>query len=131
MSMSDPISDMLTRLRNGQAARKKSVEMPASKLKQALAKVLQEEGYIGDFGVEEHDGKRTLRVELRYFEGRPVIEQIRRVSRPGMRVFRSKDELPRVMGGLGIAIVSTSQGVMTDRKARAEGHGGEVMCIVA
>ena len=131
MSMTDPIADMLTRIRNGQSARKKSVSMPASKLKQSLAAVLKEEGYITDFGVSEVEGRSSLTIELKYFQGRPVIEKLARVSRPGLRVFRGKDDLPSVMGGLGVAVVSTSRGVMTDRRARAEGHGGEVMCIVA
>lgn len=131
MSMSDPISDFLTRIRNGQAARRKEVTMPASKLKQAVANVLKDEGFIGDFSVAEDAGKSNLTIELKYFEGRPVIDKIQRVSRPGLRVFRGKDDLPTVMGGLGVAIVSTSHGVMTDRQARAQGYGGEVMCIVA
>lgn len=131
MSMSDPIADFLTRIRNGQAARKKSVNIPSSKVKLALARVLKDEGFIGEFSVGDEQGKASLTVELKYFEGRPVIDKIRRVSRPGLRVFRGKDELPTVMGGLGVAIVSTSHGVMTDRQARAQGYGGEVMCIVA
>ena len=131
MSMSDPIADFLTRIRNGQAARKAQVNMPSSKLKKALAGVLKDEGYIGDFSVSEEAGRVSLTIELKYFEGRPVIDKIQRVSRPGLRVFRGKDELPTVMGGLGVAIVSTSQGVMTDRQARAQGYGGEVMCVVA
>ncbi len=131
MSMSDPIADMLTRIRNGQSSRKKSVTMPAAKVKKALAQVLQDEGYIRAFNVEENDGKPLLTIELKYYQGRPVIDRIQRVSRPGLRVFRGKDELPEVMGGLGVAIVSTSHGVMTDRQARAQGYGGEVMCVVA
>ena len=131
MSMSDPISDFLTRIRNGQAARKTLVSMPSSKLKQAVASVLKDEGFINDFSTSDEAGKPSLTIELKYFEGRPVIEKIQRVSRPGLRVFRGKDELPTVMGGLGVAIVSTSHGVMTDRQARAQGYGGEVMCIVA
>lgn len=131
MSMSDPISDFLTRIRNGQAARKTQVSMPSSKLKRAVSGVLKDEGFIADFRVEDEAGWSNLIVELKYFEGRPVIDKIRRVSRPGLRVFRGKDDLPTVMGGLGIAIVSTSHGVMTDRQARAQGYGGEVMCIVA
>jgi len=131
MSMSDPISDFLTRIRNGQAARRKEVSMPSSKLKQAVASVLKEEGFIGDFNVADDSGKSNLTIELKYFEGRPVIDKIQRVSRPGLRVFRGKDDLPTVMGGLGVAIVSTSHGVMTDRQARAQGYGGVVMCVVA
>ena len=131
MSMSDPIADFLTRIRNGQAARKTQVSMPASKLKQAVAGVLKDEGFISDFSVADDSGKASLTIELKYFQGRPVIEKIQRVSRPGLRVFRGKDELPTVMGGLGVAIVSTSHGVMTDRQARTQGYGGEVMCIVA
>ena len=131
MSMSDPISDLLTRIRNGQSARKTEVSMPASKLKQAVAAVLRDEGFINDFSIADESGKPQLTVQLKYFQGRPVIEKIQRVSRPGLRVFRGKDDLPTVMGGLGVAIVSTSHGVMTDRQARAEGYGGEVMCIVA
>jgi small subunit ribosomal protein S8 len=131
MSMSDPIADFLTRIRNGQAARKPQVSMPSSKLKQAVASVLKDEGYISDFSVANDPDKASLTIELKYFHGRPVIEKIRRVSRPGLRVFRGKDKLPTVMGGLGVAIVSTSHGVMTDRQARAQGYGGEVMCIVA
>jgi small subunit ribosomal protein S8 len=130
MSMNDPIADMLTRIRNGQRAAKTHVVMPASTLKQAVAGVLKEEGYIGEYGVAEQEGKPALRIELRYYEGRPVIERIRRVSRPGLRIYRGKDELPSVRGGMGVAIVSTSKGVMSDRKARAEGFGGEVLCIV-
>ena len=131
MSMSDPIADFLTRIRNGQAARKTQVTMPASKLKRAVAGVLKDEGFISDYNVADDPGKASLTIELKYFQGRPVIEKIQRVSRPGLRVFRGKDELPTVMGGLGVAIVSTSHGVMTDRQARAQGYGGEVMCIVA
>ena len=131
MSMSDPISDLLTRIRNGQSARKPEVSMPASKLKKAVASVLKDEGFIGDFSVSDESGKPQLVVQLKYFQGQPVIEKIQRVSRPGLRVFRGKDDLPKVMGGLGIAIVSTSQGVMTDRQAREKGCGGEVMCVVA
>lgn len=132
MSMTDPIADMLTRIRNAQAANKAQVSMPASKLKAAVAQVLRDEGYISDFAVSSVDaGKSQLTVTLKYFEGRPVIDRIERVSRPGRRVFRGKNELPRVMNGLGVAIVSTPQGLMSDRNARAAGHGGEVMCIVA
>lgn len=131
MSMTDPIADMLTRIRNGQSAGKVDVSMPASKLKIELARVLKEEGYIADYARSENDGKPTLTVTLKYYQGEPVIERIRRVSRPGLRIYRGKDELPRVLGGLGVAIVSTSQGVMTDRAARAAGHGGEVICFVS
>ena len=131
MSMTDPIADMLTRIRNAQKARKVSVSMPASKVKLAVAKVLQDEGYIDGLSTEQTDEKRTMTVELRYYDGRPVIERLQRVSRPGLRVYVPADELPKVQGGLGVAIVSTSKGVMTDRAARAEGHGGEVLCIVS
>ncbi len=131
MSMNDPIADMLTRIRNAQAAEKAEVSMPSSKAKQAIAKVLKDEGYIADYAVAGDEKKPQLIVTLKYYEGRPVIEQIKRVSRPGLRAYRAKDELPRVNGGLGIAIVSTSAGVMTDRAARAAGHGGEVICIVS
>ncbi|HYW03405.1 MAG TPA: 30S ribosomal protein S8 [Gammaproteobacteria bacterium] len=130
MSMTDPIADMLTRIRNGQSAAKASVSMPSSKLKVAIAEVLKSEGYVFDYAVEG-DHKPVLTVTLKYFEGRPVIERVDRVSRPGLRIYRGKTDLPRVMGGLGIAIVSTSKGVMTDRDARAQGHGGEVLCYVA
>jgi len=131
MSMSDPVADMLTRIRNGQAAGKSSVTMPASKLKVAIAQVLKDEGYIGEFNRVEKGAKSELNIELRYFQGSPVIELIRRVSRPGLRIYKSRDELPKVRGGLGIAIVSTSRGVMTDREARKQGHGGEVLAYVA
>ena len=132
MSMTDPIADMLTRVRNAQAATKAQVTMPASKLKAAIAKVLRDEGYITDFAVEQTTpGKAVLTVTLKYFEGRPVIERIERVSKPSRRVFRGKDKLPKVMGGLGVAIISTSKGLMSDRAARAAGHGGEVLCIIA
>jgi small subunit ribosomal protein S8 len=122
---------MLTRIRNGQAARKTQVSMPTSKAKLAVAGVLKSEGYIRDFGVSDTDGAKELTVLLKYFEGKPVIDKIQRVSRPGLRVFKGKDELPKVLGGLGIAVVSTSHGVMSDRAARTAGHGGEVLCIVA
>ena len=131
MSMSDPIADMLTRIRNGQAANKSSVRMPASKKKLAIAKVLKEEGYITDFAEVDLDGKPGLEVALKYFQGEPVIDFVKRVSRPGLRIYKSRDDLPRVRGGLGIAIVSTSKGVMTDREARKQGHGGEVIAYVA
>ncbi|TGD74217.1 30S ribosomal protein S8 [Mangrovimicrobium sediminis] len=130
MSMQDPLSDMLTRIRNAQMAGKKSVEMPGSKLKAAVAKVLQDEGYIAGFNASNDTGKPRLSVDLKYFQGKPVIAEIDRVSRPGLRSYAAKDELPSVRGGLGVAIVSTSKGVMTDRAARAAGVGGEVLCTV-
>ncbi len=131
MSMSDPISDMLTRIRNAQMAEKVTVSMPSSKIKAAIAKVLQDEGYVDGFKVIDHDGKPTLEIGLKYYAERPVIEKIQRVSRPGLRVYKGSEDIPRVMNGMGIAIVSTSKGLMTDRKARANGIGGEVLCIVA
>lgn len=131
MSMSDPIADMLTRIRNGQQAHKTSVSMPASKIKVAIAKVLHAEGYIENFAVREADGKPELDVVLKYYAGRPVIERIERVSKPGLRVYKGSQDLPRVMNGLGVAIVSTPRGVMTDRAARASRVGGEVICLVA
>ncbi|GBG15275.1 small subunit ribosomal protein S8 [Novimethylophilus kurashikiensis] len=131
MSMHDPIADMLTRIRNAQMVNKPSVSVPASKVKSAIAKVLKDEGYIEDFAVQENNGKPQLEIGLKYYAGRPVIESIDRVSRPGLRIYRSADAIPKVMNGLGVAIVSTSQGVMTDRKARAAGIGGEVLCVVA
>lgn len=131
MTMTDPIADMLTRIRNAQKARKLSVAMPASKSKEAVARVLRDEGYIGDYATDGEDAARTLTVELKYFEGRPVIERIERSSRPGIRVYRGKEQLPRVLGGLGIAIVSTSAGVMSDAQARDKGVGGEVLCVVS
>lgn len=131
MSMTDPISDMLTRIRNGQHARKTSVSMPASKAKIAVANVLKDEGYITHFTSEGKGASATLIIELKYFEGSPVIERIQRVSKPGLRIFRGKEELPKVLGGLGVAIVSTSAGVMSDREARAKGIGGEVLCVVS
>lgn len=130
MSMQDPISDMLTRIRNAQMAGKTVVDVPASKLKAAVANVLKEEGYIADFNDAEADGKAVLRVDLKYYEGKPVIAEIDRVSRPGLRNYAGKNDLPTVRGGLGVAIVSTSKGVMTDRAARAAGIGGEVLCTV-
>ncbi len=130
MSMTDPISDMLTRIRNAQTARKPSVTLPASKQKLAVAKVLEQEGYIASVTSGDVDGKGTLTLELKYYQDRPVIERIERVSRPGLRIFKRADELPVVQGGLGVAIVSTSQGVMTNVQAKAQGHGGEVLCIV-
>jgi len=131
MSMTDPIADLLTRIRNGQSSGKTEVKMPASKIKLAIAQVLKDEGYIDGYAAQSQDGKPVLAVQLRYYQGRPVIDRIDRVSRPGLRVYRGKDELPSVLGGLGVAIVSTSRGVMTDRQARAAGHGGEVLCIVS
>lgn len=130
MSMSDPIADMLTRIRNGHMANKSQVSMASSKKKVNIATVLKDEGYIEDFRVEG-ESKPTLVVYLKYFEGRPVIENIKRVSRPGLRIYRGKGDLPKVLNGLGIAVISTSHGVMSDRQARAEGHGGEVLCTVA
>ncbi len=131
MSMSDPIADMLTRIRNGQMTEKTSVSMPSSKLKKAIAQVLKDEGYIEGFMVRENGGLPEMEVALKYYAGRPVIEKIERISRPGLRIYKGRDDLPRVMNGLGVAIVSTSQGVMTDRKARSLGVGGEVLCVVA
>lgn len=129
--MSDPISDMLTRIRNAQMAEKINVRMPSSKLKVAIAQVLQDEGYVERYDITSVDGKSTLEIGLKYYAGRPVIEKIQRVSRPGLRMYKGCDDIPNVMNGLGIAIVSTSKGLMTDRKARANGIGGEVLCIVA
>lgn len=131
MSMSDPISDMLTRIRNAQMAEKTNVRMPSSKLKVAIAQVLQNEGYVENYNVSSIGGKPILEIGLKYYAGRPVIEKIQRVSRPGLRMYKGCDDIPNVMNGLGIAIVSTSKGLMTDRKARANGIGGEVLCIVA
>lgn len=131
MSMSDPIADMLTRIRNGQMVEKATVKMPSSNVKKAIAQVLKDEGYIDGFQVHENGGLPEIEVALRYYAGRPVIEKIERVSRPGLRIYKGRDDLPRVMNGLGVAIVSTSQGVMTDRKARSLGVGGEVLCVVA
>jgi small subunit ribosomal protein S8 len=130
MSMTDPISDMLTRIRNAQTARKPSVTLPSSKQKVAVAKVLEQEGYLASVETEKVEGKDTLTLGLKYYQDRPVIERIQRVSRPGLRIFKRVDQLPVVQGGLGVAIVSTSQGVMTNVQARAQGHGGEVLCIV-
>jgi small subunit ribosomal protein S8 len=130
MSMTDPISDMLTRIRNAQTARKPSVSLPSSKQKLAVAKVLEQEGYLSSVATENVEGKETLTLGLKYYQDRPVIERIQRVSRPGLRIFRRVDDLPVVQGGLGVAIVSTSQGVMTNVQAKAQGHGGEVLCIV-
>ena len=131
MSMSDPIADMLTRIRNGQGARKVNVSMPASTAKEAVAQVLQDEGYILGFATEGEGAEKQLTVELKYFEGVPVIETIQRTSKPGLRIYRGKDELPKVLGGLGVAIVSTSAGVMSDAQAREKGIGGEVLCVVS
>ncbi len=131
MSMTDPIADMLTRIRNGVSANKAEVKMPSSKVKKSIAQVLKDEGYINDFSVQDIDGKPVLNITLKYYQGTPVIASIQRVSRPGLRVYKGKGELPRVMAGLGIAIVSTSAGVMTDRAARKAGFGGEVLCTVS
>jgi small subunit ribosomal protein S8 len=129
--MTDPISDLLTRIRNAQRAGKIEVNAPASKVKAALAEVMKKEGYIEDYVVVERDGRSLLNIRLKYYQGQPVISMMRRVSRPGLRQFRRKDDLPKVMGGLGVAIVSTSKGIMSDREARAAGHGGEVICLIA
>ncbi len=131
MSMTDPVADMLTRIRNAQACGKTTVAMPSSKLKVAIAQVLKDEGYIDGFVVKPNEGKPELEIALKYYAGRPVIERIERVSRPGLRVYRGAHDIPKVMNGLGVAIVTTPKGVMTDRKARATGIGGEVLCIVA
>ncbi|OAI52978.1 30S ribosomal protein S8 [Betaproteobacteria bacterium SCGC AG-212-J23] len=135
MSMSDPISDMLTRIRNAQLVGHTEVAMPASKLKASIAQVLKDEGYIEDFALREKGGdkgaKKELAIGLKYYAGRPVIERLERVSKPGLRVYKGRNDIPKVMNGLGVAILSTSRGVMTDRKARADGVGGEVLCIVA
>lgn len=131
MSMNDPIADMLTRIRNAQAVAKVQVSMPSSKIKLSIAEVLKSEGYISDYNTDEKDKKTTLCLTLKYYEGKPVIDTISRYSRPGLRAYRGKGEIPKVMGGFGIAIVTTSAGVMTDRAARAAGHGGEVICFVS
>ena len=131
MSMSDPIADMLTRIRNAQASRKVTVEMPNSKVKVGIANVLKDEGYINDFAIGEVEGKPTLEVTLKYFEGQGVIDMIKRGSRPGLRIYRGYDELPKVFDGLGITIVSTSKGIMTDSQARSQGQGGEILCFVS
>ena len=132
MSMTDPVGDFLTRIRNGQQARKKQVSVSTSKLKEAIAQVLKAEGYITDFSVAEAGkGKKTMTVALKYYDGKPVIERLDRVSKPSLRVYKSKDELPTVLGGLGVAIISTPSGVVTDKAARAAGQGGEVLCVVA
>ena len=130
MSMSDPIADMLTRIRNAQATEKVSVSMPSSKVKVSIAKVLKDEGYIDNFAVRENEGKAQLEIALKYYAGKPVIEKLERVSRPGLRIYKGFEDIPQVMNGLGVAIVSTSKGVMTDRKARQTGVGGEVLCYV-
>jgi small subunit ribosomal protein S8 len=131
MSMTDPIADFLTRIRNGQRAGKPEVALPSSRIKLALAKVLKDEGYIDDFAAATDGSKATLTVRLKYYQGRPVIDRLERVSRPGLRVYKGKDELPKILGGMGVAIISTSSGVMSDRDARAGGHGGEILCIVS
>ena len=131
MSMHDPIADFLTRIRNGQQARKKQVVSPSSKVKEAIAAVLKDEGYVADYSVAADGNKKNITLTLKYFEGKPVIERLERVSKPALRVYKGKDELPKVLGGLGVAIVSTPSGVISDRKARATGQGGEVLCIVA
>lgn len=131
MSLQDPISDMLTHIRNGQARKKRDVSMPSSKLKVAVASVLKEEGYITDFKVSDDGVKKSLTVELKYYEGKPVIDTLKRVSRPSLRTYRSKGDLPTILNGLGIAIVSTPKGVMTDKSARQQGVGGEVLCLVS
>ena len=131
MSMTDPIADLLTRIRNGQTARKPEVSMASSKLKTAIARVLKEEGYVADVRLEAQGQKTTLTIGLKYYDGRPVIDRLERVSRPGLRIYRGKDDLPKVLGGMGTVIVSTPRGVMTDKQARSIGQGGEVLCIVA
>lgn len=131
MSMQDPISDMLTRIRNSLERNKRDVKMPSSKLKVAIANILKQEGYISDYRVEENDKKASLIIELKYFEGKPVIEMLKRISRPSLKSYKSVDDLPRVMGGLGVAIISTARGVMTDKSAREHGIGGEVLCVVS
>lgn len=131
MSTTDPIGDFLTRIRNGQQAGQKQVSSPSSKVKEAIASVLKDEGYIADFAVAANGPKKTITVALKYYQGRPVIERIERISKPALRVYKGKDELPKVLGGLGVAILSTPSGVVSDRKARAAGQGGEVICIVA
>ncbi len=131
MSMSDPIADMLTRIRNAQSAQKKTVSMPSSKVKKSIAEVLKNEGYITGYKLSDDEVKPVLTVDLKYYMGKPVIEMLQRSSRPGLRTYKSASEIPQVNGGLGVAIVSTSRGLMTDRKARKDGHGGEVLCVVA
>lgn len=131
MSMTDPIADLLTRIRNAQSSGKTEVTMPSSRVKASIVKVLKDQGYVGDYRVSEETGKPALTIELKYYDGRPVIDRLERVSRPGLRIYRGKDELPKVLGGMGTVIVSTPKGVMTDAQARAIGQGGEVLCIVA
>lgn len=131
MSMSDPIADMLTRIRNAQMVNKTNVAMPSSKVKASIATVLKDEGYIEDFAVNDVEGKKVLDIELKYYAGKPVIETIQRISKPGLRIYKGSQEIPKVMNGLGVTILSTSQGVMTDRKAQAAGIGGELLCLVA
>lgn len=131
MSMTDPIADMLTRIRNAQQANKSDVTMPSSKVKVSIAEVLKDEGYIAAYTISDAEGKASLSISLKYFEGKPVISQIDRVSRPGLRVYKSATDIPKVIGGLGVSIVSTSQGVMADRKAKALGQGGEILCAVS
>ncbi len=131
MSMTDPVADFLTRIRNGQSARKKTIKSPSSKLKESIANVLQDEGYILGYDVSAEGSKKTMTVALKYYDGKPVIETIRRVSTPSLRVYKSKDEIPTVLGGLGVAIISTPAGVVTDKQARASGQGGEVLCVVS
>jgi small subunit ribosomal protein S8 len=131
MSMSDPVADMLTRIRNAQMVGHTEAVMPASRLKASIAQVLKDEGYIEDFALRDNGAKKELYIGLKYYAGRPVIERLERVSKPGLRVYKGSDDIPRIMNGLGVAILSTSRGVMTDRKARADGVGGEILCIVA
>ncbi len=131
MSMTDPIADMLTRIRNAQATNKVDVSMPSSTLKEAIAVVMKDEGYINGFSTEESDNKKSLTIVLKYYQGKPVIDELKRASRPGLRIYRGKGAIPKVQAGLGVAIVTTSKGVMTDRAARAAGHGGEVLCYVS
>ena len=130
MSMTDPVADLLTRIRNGQTAGKTQVSLDSSKIKTAIVRVLKDEGYVADFRIAADDGKPRLTIDLKYYEGRPVIDRLERVSRPGLRIYRGKDELPRVLGGLGVAVVSTPQGIMSDKQARAAGTGGEVLFVV-
>jgi small subunit ribosomal protein S8 len=129
--MTDPIADLLTRIRNGQSANKTQVSMPSSRLKSAIARVLKDEGYITDFSTADEDGKPVLTIVLKYYQGKPVIEMIKRASRPGLRLYKGKNDIPSIQDGLGVAIVSTSRGVMSDRQARAAGEGGEVLCVVS
>lgn len=131
MSINDPIGDFLTRIRNGQQARKKFITSPSSRQREAIAAVLKDEGYIGEFSVKAEGQKKTITVVLKYFDGKPVIERLERISKPSLRLYKSADELPKVLAGLGVAIISTSQGMLSDRKARAAGQGGEIVCVVA